>query len=180
MSPLLRGLVVGLIQLALVASLGAKLLWDRSTLPHVWVRAAPFDPELPLRGRYVRLRVYLEERDIQGLPEAAPGANPPVLSSPIALEVSNGRLGAILLPPGTMPYSSSDMHLQRASAANVAKFVLDREVAFFIPENVADPSRRAAGEQLWLEATIPPKGPPRPIRLGVQTADGPIVPLELN
>jgi hypothetical protein len=41
----------------MVASLGGKLLADRGMRPRVWARAAPFDPNLPIRGRYVRLRV---------------------------------------------------------------------------------------------------------------------------
>jgi hypothetical protein len=53
-------------------------------------------------------------------------------------------------------------------------------VAFFIPEHVPDPSRRPPGEQLWIEATIPKKGIPRPIRLGVRKGSGQIVPLDLR
>ena len=37
-----------------------------------------------------------------------------------------------------------------------------------IPEHVPDPSRRPAGEELWVEVTIPRAGAPRPIRLGVK------------
>jgi hypothetical protein len=58
--------------------------------------------------------------------------------------------------------------------------VLDKPVAFFIPENIPDPSRRQPGEELWVEVTIPRKGPPRPIRLGVKQGDSPIVPLDLR
>ena len=52
-----KGLIVALIHVLLVASLGAKLLVDRATRPRVWARTAPFDPDLPIRGRYVRLRI---------------------------------------------------------------------------------------------------------------------------
>jgi hypothetical protein len=55
--------------------------------------------------------------------------------------------------------------------------VLSKPVPFFIPEHIPDPSRRAPGEELWVEVTIPEKGPPRPIRLGVKKGSGPIVPL---
>ena len=57
--------------------------------------------------------------------------------------------------------------------------VLDDSVAFFIPEHVSDPSIRAPGEELWVEVTIPKKGPPRPIRLGVKKG-GAITPLALR
>ncbi|MBI4909812.1 MAG: GDYXXLXY domain-containing protein [Acidobacteria bacterium] len=52
-------------------------------------------------------------------------------------------------------------------------------LVFYIPEHVPDPSLRAPGEELWVEATIPRKGPLRPVRLGVKK-DGNIEPLNLR
>ena len=52
-----KGIAVGLLHLAIVGSLGAKLLIDRSLRPRVWTRVAPVDPDHPLRGRYVSLRI---------------------------------------------------------------------------------------------------------------------------
>lgn len=49
-------------------------------------------------------------------------------------------------------------------------------IACFIPERVEDPSRRAPGEELWVEVTLPRKGPLRPIRLAVKK-DGKLQPL---
>ena len=58
MTPRIRkGIAVTLLHLAIVASLGAKLLYDRATRPRVWTRVAPIDPDHPLRGRYVSLRI---------------------------------------------------------------------------------------------------------------------------
>ena len=113
MTALHRGLIVAALHVAIVASLGAKLLIDRSTRPREWLRVLPVDPDSPLRGRYVRLR-------LEGRPEV---------------------------------------------------------LAFFIPEHVPDPSVRAPGEELWVEVTLPRKGAPRPIRLGVKK-DGVLTPLE--
>jgi hypothetical protein len=56
---------------------------------------------------------------------------------------------------------------------------LAEAVAFFIPEHVPDPSRRAPGEELWAEVTVPRSGPPRPIRLGVMK-EGRLTPLDLR
>jgi hypothetical protein len=50
---------------------------------------------------------------------------------------------------------------------------------YFLPEHAENPTWRRGGEELWVEVTIPKKGPPRPIRLGVKK-DGPIEPLQLN
>jgi hypothetical protein len=52
-------------------------------------------------------------------------------------------------------------------------------IVFFVPEGAVDPSRREPGEELWVEVTVPRRGPPRPIRLGVKK-DGVLTPLELQ
>jgi hypothetical protein len=57
MTPLTKGLIVATVHVAMVASLGAKLLIDRARLPRMWVHVLPVDPDSPLRGRYVRLRM---------------------------------------------------------------------------------------------------------------------------
>jgi hypothetical protein len=119
--PLYRSLLVMVAQLAIVLALVAQYAWDRATLPKGWFQAQPYDPELPIRGRYVSLRLL-------GLPK-------------------NNDVGG--------------------------------PVAFFIPEHVADPSQRPAGEELWVEVSLPPVGPPRPVRLGVKK-DGVLKPLELR
>src|SRR5438093_9713119 len=65
MTPRARGLIVALLQIALVFTLGAKLLTDRATRPRVWVEVAPYDPDLPIRGRYVRLQLKAEARGFE-------------------------------------------------------------------------------------------------------------------
>jgi hypothetical protein len=44
-------------------------------------------------------------------------------------------------------------------------------VAFFLPEHAVDPSVRRAGEELWVEVTVPKRGPPRPIQLAVKRGE---------
>ena len=174
MKPLVKGLVIAVIQVCLVASLGAKLLYDRSTLPRVWVRATPYDPALPIRGRYVSLQVIVEPHGIQ---EAKPGPEWQPYQE-VLLRVENGRLLADAKKG--VPYSRSGLHVRYIKVAEEKVAVLDKPVAFFIPEHVPDPSRHQPGEQLWVETTIPKKGPPRPIRLGVKKNGGPIAPLDLE
>jgi len=53
------GMVLLLAQVALMGSLGLKLVVDRARLPRAWARTLPFDPSTPLRGRYVRLAVEI-------------------------------------------------------------------------------------------------------------------------
>jgi hypothetical protein len=55
-----KGLILAAFQCLLVLSLSGKLLYDRSTCPRVWVRTAQWDPNLPIRGRYLALRLAPE------------------------------------------------------------------------------------------------------------------------
>jgi hypothetical protein len=175
MTPLVKGLAIAALHVALVTSLGAKLLYERATRPRVWARAAPFDPNLPVRGRYVSLQLMVEPRGIQ---ETKPG---PGFQSPqsVILRVDGGKLVAEA-DPQERGYASSDLHVLFIRRQEQSLAVLNRPVAFFITEHIPDPSRRAPDEQLWAEVTIPKKGPPRPIRLGIKKGDGSIVPLELG
>ena len=154
-----RGLLLAAIQIAIVSSLGAKLLIDRATRPRVWARVAPYDPVLPIRGRYVSLR-------IEGtLANATPG------SQDVSLAVQNDTL--VFVPAA----SSGQLAIVRPQRDGTLVATLAQPVAFFIPEREPDPSIRAPGEELWAEVTVPRRGGPRPIRLGVKK-DGRLTPLE--
>jgi hypothetical protein len=52
-----KGLVLAALQCAMVLSLSGKLIYDRSTRPRVWVLTTQYDPNLPIRGRYLSLRL---------------------------------------------------------------------------------------------------------------------------
>lgn len=87
MTPLSKGLVIAVVQVSLVACLGAKLLYDRATLPRVWVKVAPYDPNLPIRGRYVSLQLVVEPYGTKDSDSTSGGT--------VALRVENGRLLAV-------------------------------------------------------------------------------------
>jgi hypothetical protein len=158
-----KGLVVAAIHLAMVASLGAKLLVDRQTRPRVWARTVPVDPDSPLRGRYVRLRV-------EGGASALDGASH---SSPVALAAREQSLVFEPVPE----FHGLSATVARRDGQQFA--TLDQPLAFFIPEHVPDPSIRAPGEELWVEVTLPKRGGPRPIQLGVKK-EGVLTPLDLD
>jgi hypothetical protein len=164
MTALNKGLVVAAIQVALVASLGAKLLVDRNTRPRIWVRTAPVDPNMPIRGRYLRLRI-----------EATPTSDlvfPNQYMVRTLLSVKDGRL--VASPDHT---EASNVYVQPATRAGGERVVvLSEPVAYFISEHAVDPSRRPPGEELWVEVTVPRAGAPRPIQLGVKK-DGMLTPL---
>ena len=128
MNSLRKGIVVGALQCALALSLAGKLLYDRATCPRVWVKTLPYDPNLPIRGRYLSLRLAPD-----------PGSS----------------------------------YFDRTTNQRVVFFVTEHQTA-------VDALRfRPNAPDLWAEVTIPRKGPPRPIRLGIKN-DGQIQPAPLN
>lgn len=161
-----RGLIVAALHVAIVASLGAKLVVDRATRPRVWARTAPFDPNLPIRGRYVRMRV--EAIADPDLPFTAPSER-----LPVRLEERNGQLVA------RQPTDGEPLRALTSERDGTRVAIVDQPLAYFIPEHVKDPSIREPGEELWVELTLTRRGPPRPIRLGVKK-DGVLSPLEFE
>jgi len=128
MSSIRKGIVLAALQCALVLSLTGKLLYDRATCPRIWVKTLPYDPNLPIRGRYLSLMLA---------PEA----------------------GAEFFDRTT-----------------------NQRVVFFVPEQPSEFESfrfHANAPELWAEVTIPHKGPPRPILLGIKK-DGRIQPVEVH
>jgi hypothetical protein len=163
MKPLHRGILVAVLQCLLVLSLAGKYAWDRGRLPRVWVKTAPGDPFLPIRGRYVRLRLEVAVTPVAGARDIG-------TFSPVELRIRNGQLAAT---PTSRFTGVNVMHWPGGD------WVLNEPVAFFIPEHAADPARLAPGQELWAEVSVPGRGPPRPIRLGVKK-DGVLTPLAVQ
>ena len=96
---------------------------------------------------------------------------------PFELQVRDGRL--TLYPLQIRTRSPKEIVLRPGQISSTSSGSIARlrdRLAFFIPPEGPDPSRRPAGERLWVEVTLPRQGPPRPIRLGVER-DGHIEPL---
>lgn len=150
-----RGLILGAIQVALVLTVTAQFLYDRASLPRAWARSAPVDPNLPIRGRYVSLRLEVQ----------AECSNASSEGRGWSLSAENGKLAARRTAKG--PH-----HVWALRET----CLLGETVPFFIPPQIPDPSRREPGEELWVEVSVPKNGPPRPIRLAVKK-DGQLQPL---
>jgi hypothetical protein len=193
MNGLQKGILLAATHLVLVLSLGGKLLLDRATRPRFWLKTAPVDPNLPIRGRYVSLRVEVPASGLE-LPPLRP--RPPYLKDadpwpsrwethPVQVDLTpaQGGLQAHKAPPGgkgEVSYESNAFipETNRSLPLEQWTVTLREPLAFFIPEHVPDPSRRLAGEELWVEVTLPKKGPLRPIRLAVKK-NGVLTPLNL-
>jgi hypothetical protein len=170
MKALHKGVVLAAIHIVIVCSLGAKLLIDRAHYPRVWVKAAAYDPNLPIRGRYASVRLIIDAPAAQAKPLMEyDGVAYPSNVQRARLVVQNGKLIAIDDNWGTVYY-------RRMTNDQVQLY---DSIAFFINERVKDPTVRAGDEELWVEVTVPRKGPPRPIRLAVKK-NGSMQPLQLD
>jgi hypothetical protein len=177
-----KGLLLALLHVGIVSSLGVKLLYDRAYRPRVWIKSAPVDPNLPIRGRYLSLRIQVPAEGFQTRREFSPyqkdkDGKPLMVDFTVPnqcdLELRNGQLTAIANPQGEF-WGVSIRQTNTGMMADVPS-----QTTYFLPEHAPDPSRLKPGEELWIEATIPRKGPPRPIRLGIKK-DGVLTPLHID
>jgi hypothetical protein len=169
-----------LIQLAIVSSVAAKYLYQRWTCPRVWVRTEAIDPQLPMRGRYLSLQLIVDgcqstlpsakaaafPRDINGTAIQGPYMLRATAIFHADLKVENNRLLAIAIQDDQNGTLGQAVSVWPGAACDAMR--LDMPVDFYIPEHASDPSRLKPGQELWIEVTVPPKGPPRPIQLALK------------
>jgi uncharacterized membrane-anchored protein len=179
------------IQLALVSSIAAKYLYQRQTCPKVWTRAAAFDPETVMRGRYLSTQLKIDACGIK-----MPLAHDQTMASDnqrtyfdprgdgtlsqlleVTIGVKNGTLVAEHIAKSPQEHNSQSLSLRKGVACSEA--TLWTPVDFYLPEHAIDPlaTQRSSGQELWVEVTIPPAGPPRPLGLAIKTSDGQWQPL---
>lgn len=166
MNPLVRGLVIALTQVLLVVGVGGKLLYDRRTLPSAWAPTTGVDPYLPIRGRYVSLRLV-----VQPDPATEPRGESaePGSFAQAELAVADGALRARFVEDAGETFLGWEgQTLQRVATRSGLVWALAEPIAFFLPEAGPDPTLLGEGEVLWAQVTVPPAGVPRPIRLEVR------------
>jgi hypothetical protein len=163
-----KGILLAAVQLILVASLAAKYEIDRVRFPRVWAQSVTYDPDLPIRGRYLALRLRLDADRVyenSPLPNGSRG-NFWGDQRDVSLHAESGHLVAI---PAGQP---TGLRVTRWPLRNgVVVSGLSEPVLFFLPEHFQLPPRGPQGEELWVEVTVPARGPPRPIRLAVKLGD---------
>jgi GDYXXLXY protein len=165
-----RGLVLLVVQLVLVLSIAAKYVYERKTCPRVWVRTAQIDPNQPFRGRYLALQLAV---DACGLPHDAaaslggPGVNLVHTTGwkwRVKPEVRAGKLIAVLAGDDVRPELTQELTQrgERCDRATLTEFA-----EYFIGDQAKSPFPLKSNEELWVEVTVPPSGPPRPIQLAM-------------
>jgi len=171
------------VQLALVLSVAAKYWYERRTLPAVWIRTGQYDPNQPLRGRYLALQLTVNAcglpQDKQHLQEYGT----PQLTIArhwvwtASLQARDGKLVAVLNEYPTNP--SEAVHIDRWENMPCARVPLNEGTEYFIPDRATTPFPLARGQELWVLVTVPKTGPPRPIELALSDPTG-FHPLKLD
>ncbi|HEY1576712.1 MAG TPA: hypothetical protein VGF82_06520 [Terracidiphilus sp.] len=170
------------IQIVLISTVALKYLYQRATCPRVWTRTASYDPELVMRGRYLSLQLSVDgcsstlpsarnaqfPRNINGVPSASRfNINAPdTVWFQAKLAVKDNKLIAIRVPD---PENSSNTESVAAPPGMPCdQMRLAQPVDFYIAEHATDPTFLKHGQELWIEVTVPPKGPPRPLQLALK------------
>ncbi len=170
------------IQLAIVSSIAAKYFYQRATCPRVWTRTAAYDPELILRGRYLSLQLTVDgcsstlpsvkqaefPRNFDGVPHGTTFSvrSPETILFPARLEVKDNKLLVYRIPDSDA--TTAGQQVAAWPNGSCDSFRLADPVDFYIPEHANDPTALRSGQELWIEVTIPPKGPPRPLQLALK------------
>jgi len=182
MKPAKASLAVLVIQLLLVSSIAVKYLYQRSTCPRVWTRTVMYDPSLIMRGRYLTMQLMVDgcqstlpsakqagfPRNLDGVPNGRDfsiAASQPVVF-PAKLAVNGDRLVAIRIPENDD--LASGQNVLAVSGASCDQLRLSDPVSFYLAEHATSPFPVRSGQELWVEVTVPPKGPPRPIQLALK------------
>ena len=170
------------IQLALVSTIAVKYLHQRRSCPRVWVRTAAYDPDMVMRGRYLSTQLLVDgckstlpsakqaqfPRNVDGTTK--PGGFGLVVEFPVYfrayLKVENNRLIAVRVEGEDRGGNGQQVIVRPGSTCDQMR--LAEPVDFYIAEHAASPLPVKAGQELWVEVTIPPKGPPRPIQMALK------------
>lgn len=171
-----KAIIVALIQSMLLCSLGAKFLYDRTTQPRAWFKAGNYEPNLNISGRYLMLELQLSDelsleegrRVMSGMPCGS-------------IDASSGKPVAVLNQTMSPDGCTNLSFALRTTVNGTVLLCLQEHVFVFIPDNAQYLAQLAKSGELWVLATIPRKGPPRPIALGIKKAgDTEIQRLNLN
>lgn len=175
-----------LIQVLIVSTVALKYFYQRATCPRVWTRTIAYDPTLIMRGRYLSLQLTVDgcnstlpsaknaqfPRNVNGTP-SSPNFTvnaPDAVWFQAHLAVKDNKLIAIRAPESES--SAATQNVSASPGATCDQMRLSVPVDFYISEHANDPTFLKQGQQLWIEVTVPPKGPPRPLQLALKDNEG--------
>ena len=166
----MASVAVLVIQLSLVSMIAAKYLWQRGHCPRVWVMAQAYDPELPMRGRYVATQLTVDAcqstlpsaktaqfpRDVNGAIKPGPYVTwrMPV-NFRANLRVANNKLMAVRVEAEE---NDAGEEVWAMPGAPCDQMRLRTPTNFYIAEHAESPLPLKPGQELWIEVTVPPKG----------------------
>lgn len=173
-----------LIQLAIVSSIAAKYLYQRWTCPKVWTRAVAYDPELVMRGRYFSTRLQVDACGVR-LPSSTNSRRAPLIEIgkhgdlmeterylSARLAVKDGKLAVTEFTDDNPDDHAGQEVLVRNTPETCALATLQKAVDFYISDTAKSPFPLEKGSELWVEVTVPSKGPPRPIAMATKDTEG--------
>jgi hypothetical protein len=182
-----------IIQLLLVSFVAGRYLYQRWTCPRVWTRTVAYDPELVMRGRYLQTQLTVDgcgstlpsakhaifPRDVNGAVRPGPYMVRPAgtVSFQAELKVIDNKLIAVQIEDPRRADRGQSVSALPGSPCDQLR--LDQPVDFYIAEHTQSPLPLKAGQELWIEVTLPTKGPPRPLQLALKN-NGAWEPLGLN
>jgi hypothetical protein len=184
--PIRAAAILLIVQLLLVLSIAGKYLYERKTRPRIWVLSSQYDPNMPLRGRYLALQLLV---DACALPRDQAHLTPGYENHEVrmeehgfwrwtvSLQIENGHLVPKLEDPAKGPRDTQELMLYTNEPCN--QVPLRTQLDYFIPDTAKGPFPVKPGQQLWVEVTMPPSGPPRPIQLAISSEAG-FQPLHLD
>ena len=169
-----RGMVLLIVQFFLVSSIAGKYLYERMTRPRVWVRVAQYDPNLPMRGRYMALSAEVDACD---LPRNKESSVEPYWGGPQGKTeymswhwnvITKARDGKLVAEDARSLMPQEVVQSVDLSGGQPCDHVrLSPAILFFISDTANPPLPSKPGQELWAEVTVPAVGPPRPIQLAM-------------
>jgi hypothetical protein len=163
-----RAVLLIVIQVLLVSTIAGKFLYERKVCPRVWTRAAQVDPDSPLRGRYLILPLRV---DACGLPKVDQGKVGPMWGVAGGVQEYRrsdvaARGGKLVAVENKSPAGGDRLMIWIPKNTSCDRAILSPGTELYIPESAKMPALKA-GEEMWVEVTVPPKGPPRAIQIAV-------------
>jgi hypothetical protein len=167
-------------QLAIVASVAAQYLYQRAFNPKVWARAVAAESQPAVSGSYLRLQLIVD-----GCQSTLPSAKAAEFPRDFSGAATQGKFG---LRAGSLFRADLKVQGNRFVAINAVadetglkgqqviavpgtpcdQMLLYAPVAIYVGGKAIDASRLSAGQELWIEVTIPKTGPPRPVQLALK------------